>query len=540
MGLPIQRVAHDVGPTDHDARALPRPWASTLCGAAAIALIGFVVGFRPIFDMDFHWHLAAGRVDLAGKLAEDHDPFTHLPIVRSVDLGCRAGDLLFALVDRAAGLRGVRILCALGLAALYLQAFRLGVARTGTLAAGAVAAALVAALSFERVQHRPDLFVPLFVFLLVHWLWQGPGWNSAAKIFALSALWANFHGSSPLAPALALLAAVSAGPAGWRHLGSVLAASAGICMRPHGPLFTFHLVRETAAIAYLSPEWHALWNLGVDDFPSAVHFAGVWVRFGIVLGIVLWGAMATTPEGGPQRADAANERRSDAGRKNTAKSLLSGLMAVVPIGMASTSFRLFYLMGLSVFWSLERRAKDLRASPRLRAGMIVMASLLFILFPLRDRWRAAARARAAGLSVWGDLDTPSFPVAAAAYLEAHDLRGNLFSPPEWGGYLACELTPRYRIAFDGRVQLYGRELAAELLEFVDARRRPDLVERFALEILVLPAGTLANEIGSGFPLADLDTQQRWLRVQENGTSEVFVDRRGPNWEHNRLVLRNEQ
>src|SRR5882757_9649283 len=86
-----------------------KPWPM-LVGAIAMAIVGFVVGFRPIADMDFHWHLAMGRVDLNHELDESRDPFTHLPIVRSVDLGYRLGDRLFALIDRAAGLRGVRVL----------------------------------------------------------------------------------------------------------------------------------------------------------------------------------------------------------------------------------------------------------------------------------------------------------------------------------------------------------------------------------------------------------------------------------------------
>jgi hypothetical protein len=217
-----------------DVPCTPSPSWSVLAAGGAIAFVGLLVGFRPIADMDFHWHLAIGRVDLAQGLDESHDPFTFLPIVRPVDLGYRAGDRLFALADGAAGLRGVQALCALAVAALYLQAFRLGLARTGTVAGGMLVAAAVAALSFERVQHRPDLFALVFVFLLVDWLGEAPGWKNAARIFALSALWANVHPSAPLAPALALASSIGGG---WARLGGVLAAAAGVCLSAHGPLF---------------------------------------------------------------------------------------------------------------------------------------------------------------------------------------------------------------------------------------------------------------------------------------------------------------
>jgi hypothetical protein len=490
----------------------PLEWRAAAAGTLFF-MLGFLVGFRPVADMDLHWHLASGRADLAGDLVDWRDPFTHLPIVRSSELGYRAADWFFAAVERGFGLTGVRVLCALALGALYAQAFRLGARRTRTIAGGALAAAMTAALAIDRLQHRPDLFAILFVFLLLGWLEAPRGWRSALAVGGLTALWANVHPSAPLAPALALLALF--GPSPGLRLGHVAAAGIGACLTPRGPLFMFELLRDTAAVAPLIPEWQALWNLRAGDFASAFDLALAWLRAALALILAAWGLRKP-------RSQVAS--RGD------------GVMACAAVVGAATSFRLLYLLALPVLWALGRRAAEIRASKALRIAMGALAAVLLVLFPVRDRWRAAAAARASGIAVFADLHAPNFPVAAAAWLRERDLEGHLFHPPEWGGYLAWELAGRYRTAHDGRVSLYGPALAAELLRFGEAGVRASLIARYDLEILVAPPGWVPETEIAGLQNRD-DPARRWLRVHHDGTAEILVDLRGPHWERNRAALR---
>ena len=56
------------------------------------------------------------------------------------------------------------------------------------------------------------------------------------------------------------------------------------------------------------------------------------------------------------------------------------------------------------------------------------------------------------------FDSKQFPVRAAQFLDQNIPPGNLFTTDYWGGYLIYRFHPRIKVFFDGRSDMYGREL----------------------------------------------------------------------------------
>ena len=102
-------------------------------------------------------------------------------------------------------------------------------------------------------------------------------------------------------------------------------------------------------------------------------------------------------------------------------------------------------------------------------------------------------------------------------------------------HLGHRRSPRYRTAHDGRITLFGKELAAELLQFDDPRLRPSLIEKYELEILVVPPHMVPHD---DIAIASVrDPVRRWIIVHSDPVAVVLVDVHGKNFEHNASVLK---
>jgi hypothetical protein len=177
---------------------------------AALLLFAAVAGAFRVRAYDLFWHLAAGRwITEHGRLPRS-DPFrfTHdgAPWVDHEWLFQVVAHGLERLVG-VAGLEGVRIAAAVGLAALLLVALR----RSGAPAPWAALAAMVALLGARpRLFLRPELVtllaIPLLLALLQELRRSGGRrrWLLAAALAVLVPVWANAHPGALAAPPLAL------------------------------------------------------------------------------------------------------------------------------------------------------------------------------------------------------------------------------------------------------------------------------------------------------------------------------------------------
>lgn len=486
-------------------------------GGWALAFVfGLWIGRRPIWDTDAHWHLALGRADLAGGMDPVADPLSWMPIVRSPDIGFRFIDRAMAFVAARAGIGFLTVLFAMSVGAIFAEIYRRVAARTRSLALGLVATAFVAAFVVDRLQLRPDWLAICLFFLFVLNVDEAPTPKAWVTSFVIALVWAYVHPSIILALAVAILGALADRPAA--RLVHVLAAAAAIVLRPGGPLELAQLYRDTAAIAPLVPEFKPLWALGARDFMSMADYIGAWVRWGLALFItfIAW-------------------PRKSAPRGVAGASFGAMARALLALAAAIASFRFFFLLGTVALWAIASLSPALRTSRTLRVGALIVAIGLTIVFPLRQTATIAQRLSAAGLSPFAEVYTPNFPVGAAAYLKAHPLEGRLFHPPEWGGYLAWELGPARRTAVDARLNVFGPDLGAEVLRFKEPTVRRSMVERFGIEILVVPPGVIPDSeiVGIGTSGAD----HRWVRVFADAQSQVLIDARGAHEAKNRDILR---
>ena len=56
-----------------------------------------------------------------------------------------------------------------------------------------------------------------------------------------------------------------------------------------------------------------------------------------------------------------------------------------------------------------------------------------------------------------------YPAGTVAYVQSHDLPGEILNSYNWGGYLIWKLYPEERVYINGRADLYGDEFISEYL-----------------------------------------------------------------------------
>lgn len=461
--------------------------------SVAIFLLGFLTAYRPIAGMDFHWHLGMGRAYLEHGPRLDVDPHTHLPLVRAPDMGEWGGQVTFALLDRAGGVTAIRVMLAAVFGGACLLTAALARRRTACVELVWLAVAVFIAAALLRIRGRPDVFSIAGVLVLLGLLDRAPSRRTTALFAALGLVWVNLHPGVVAAPALTALTAF--GGRVRARLVQAAALALGACVSPRGPFTTVEIAWRTVRTGPLVPEFRSPF---VQD-PAA--FADEWCLLAGVAATVVW---------------AATRRPRGAGAL---------ALAAAGLAMAARSTRLLYMLAPAFLAALPALDRAVRARPPRRRAAAALAAVLVLAFPVRDRLAAAASARDVGLSPFADLYEPRYPVEATRFLAAYDLRGNLFHPVGWGGYLGLHLAPRYRTAHDGRITLFGRELAEELLEFNDPRMRRVLTERLALEILVVPHSMIPRD------------DPRWVVVHSDPVAVVLIDSRGPNAEHNAAALK---
>jgi len=119
------------------------------------------------------------------------------------------------------------------------------------------------------------------------------------------------------------------------------------------------------------------------------------------------------------------------------------------------------------------------------------------------------------------LNENLFPVAAVEWIDGHDLRGNMYNPYHWGGYLIHRLYPRHKVFIDGRADMYREEIFADWLTIRETREGWEEV-----------AGSYKVQWGivqPGVPLAAVvQDKGNWAAVYRDPQAIVFVNRNGPN------------
>ncbi|HUA60095.1 MAG TPA: hypothetical protein VML19_15150 [Verrucomicrobiae bacterium] len=417
-------------------------------------------GYQKLFrDSDAGWHIRTGESILQSGRLPRTDPYSFSrPNAPWFDWEW-AADTAAGAVDRAGGLSAVALLFAGVIAAVSWLWFRLHWEMGGNFLLACAMAPLMLSTCNIHWLARPHVMGWVFLLMLAGCMERER--KSLLAIGILTALWANFHASFFLAPAIAVVYAGGAairrilwnegeGPS-WYLKAAIVSALAGL-INPYGwGLYrhVFDYLRNSDLLArigeFQSFDFHAD---GSGEIISA-----------LLIGMA-GGALALLRRRPEHFALAAV---LSAAALRSARALPIAALVLLPIANGAISAALQDAGGHFTRGAREAVVGFLEYSRRLRL--------------LDEGFRGYALIPAVLLACWGILQTPAlraatgfpadqFPVAAYAHIPD---TARLFAPDKYGGYLIYRSAGVRKVFFDGRSDFYGAEFLKGYARLVQAR-----------------------------------------------------------------------
>jgi hypothetical protein len=117
-----------------------------------------------------------------------------------------------------------------------------------------------------------------------------------------------------------------------------------------------------------------------------------------------------------------------------------------------------------------------------------------------------------------NFDSKRFPIKAAAFIESQSFQGNLFTTDYWGGYIIYRFYPKYKVFFDGRSDMYGRQFIKEYerLTNLDFSWK-GVLDKYKISWILLPV-----DYGLATALKEL---KEWQVVYDDHSAIIFVRHR---------------
>lgn len=520
----------------------PRPWAQAAFVASVVAF-GFLLAFRPNWDIDIFWHIAAGRWMVGHGRLPDTDIFASTDPTRWWASFQWFYQVLMHELDARADFTWIRLLHA----GLFVTTFGLWLPVLRRVTPGHVSAAALVmlgiALSLDRLRVRPEAVNFLFLAIMMPWLLglrDRPGPlprpRDLAVVALVSALWANLHaGGATLLP-VAFAAIVGGRAIAWLADGRptdardrvgqslILGAVSGAVMLPM-PGFVQGLFSASAMYqvsAVLIPEWQP---------PIAYLFAhstGPLTPHNLLCGTVPYLTLLGAGIAVIDHVRAMLRRRPIAGDAGLVA--LAALMAV----LATRTARFLYLDVVALAALAWRYRDALRRWTRpaatrwgVAAFTILLAWVSYDQSVVRERHGLVAAVRQMPV----DQQPGAFPEQAADTLVAMGIEGRVFHLAAWGGYLLYRCHPDCRVFSDGRGNFTERERDLMVSAHRNWERTENieaLFREFPFEVLVFPPPV--------FPLQGWDTD-RWVRIHAGHDAEVFLRKSPENHENISRALR---
>lgn len=471
---------------------------------ALVALLITFFGFFAVkvWDIDFWWHIAAGRNILENGAIPSLDPFGMYDAAnacgQTVLKSEWLGQVSLYAVYHWSGLDGI-ILFRAGVLALCLAImyFRCRLA-SSTISFALVITALAGLAILHQTGERPQLFSFLFISLLFllldSYMRTGNRWL-LYSILPLMLLWSNTHAGALMGvAALGLFGIGYVLEKRWveGHLNTpssksmlvVVVLSCIILMTAPSGVDTFKCIifQQSGSVRELVSEYASPWSL----WPSTLYY---WV-FVVVALVSFPGFLGKTF------------------LKQGALVFALGLISL--FGYRYIPF--FVLVAAPyVAASLNRMLKGLKLPAVAIQLSVLVIALTFLGYGFRQE-----------KVFQHGLQEQRFPVGAVAFIKVNKLSGKMFNTMNWGGYLLWNLSETTNLFIDGRtldpyrVAPYTNILWAtpEGLRFFD-KTDFDLV-------LVSPGNSFTGE---RYPLiAYLQSQPDWQMVYRDGAGYLFARR----------------
>lgn len=455
-----------------------------------------------VWDIDFWWHIAAGRNILETGAIPGVDPFSVYDAAnvwgQTVLKSQWLGQVLLYSVYRWFGLDGI-ILFRAGVLVLCMVIvyFRCRIAATTSLFSLSITA-LAGLAILQHTGERPQLFSFLYlslIFLLLDgFMLSGRRWLLYC-IPLVMLLWSNTHGGTVLGVvALGLFGIGYILEQRWEegHFNTPKAklmlmivglSAATLVLAPNGfTTFKYLVFLESSPIRERVSEYASPWAA----WPSTLYY---WVFIGV--------ALASLP-----------------GFINRGY-LKQGIMVLAIGAISVTAYRyipLFVLLAAPyVAGSLERMLRRFRPS-----AVAVNLSVLIIALALLGYGFKQGRVFQHG--------TPEnrFPAGPVAFIKANQLGGKIFNTMNWGGYLIWNLPDRVTVFMDGRMLDPTRvaPYTHMLWTTPDGQR---FFEQENFDLALVPYGNVLT--GERYPLVDyLKNHPDWQAVYQDAAGYLFVRR----------------
>ncbi len=524
MPSPPPQPTPDAAPGESERARSPLPWLGWLVRLATGALVGLAL-LGPIASGDLFWHLRTGHWILDEGRLPRVDPFSHTAGLEPWILQEYGSQVVFALVERLGGLGAVRVFgCLLALALLVcVQRFA---ARRLRPAWADLAMVLFAALYALKWELRPHLISGFFALATIELLFPRGAFSDSERrlpkpkawlaLGLLSCVWVQLHAEALFAPILAAAGFIGAasGVLFERARPGNLAA-----LRTYAVCFVSALGGTLASPLWFEPHYYALFRRSVPEqyieewfpawiLPGAPRFEPVTLAlFGLLIAGVL---VALAVQAIEWLGRARGRRRIELPR-------LAFLGACMVLALKARRF--FWLLW---FPALELLGSALERFPRLAAaGLLPRLLCVPLLALLADsHYVHGALGAARGGAFADNVDSRRFPVGAAGFVEAADLRGNLFHPYEWGGYLGYMLGDDNPVFIDGRTVLFEDVIPERWM----AERDPAVAERVLRDrdVSVIVFRRFVERNGGWAPWRPPGADSTWVRAYADSKAEVWL------------------
>jgi hypothetical protein len=438
------------------------PWHDRLArlGVLALCVAVFARNLGPLKEGDEWMHLSIGR-----WMLQHH---TLLPSPDPLIWNDRGGDLqhewlaqvLLAGTQHLLGFAGLRLLrglviatCAGVVAWLLRRA-----SHSWSTALGGTA--LWWLVTQPHAAARPHILGWLFALLVLGVLLQKPDPWSPRRWLAygtLLVLWAQAHSSQIVAPVFVGLHGCSVMFHRWRDghspldrpwVARTLLATIAVFLQPCGWQLLPYALRSPQVAEGLVEEWAPTWAPDIWRVQPWVPIALALLLLALPIA-ALW---RKRPEGAPF------------------PSILPATLAAVE---SLHTRRMTFFAWLPLLFLAHRFRSIVPAVARTALALLVAGSVWWTVgrvpevFPTND-W------------VHGN-----FPVASTQFLAGADLRGRLFNPDPWGGWLCWWLKGSMQPSTDGRMLMAGRQWALDSLGIqAHAANAEPLLQENHIEVLL--------------------------------------------------------
>jgi hypothetical protein len=476
-----------------------------------IALILLLTLALPLSDPDYFWHLKAGEYIVSHRALPDGDVFSFTRFGHPWVLH----EWLFEVVLFAAfamlGALGVKLLAALFASAALGVTFML-VRRIAPSPAAAFILLICTSIPFAgAVAPRPQLVTYLFFALFLSILLNYKYHRTRRALFVLPLLmvvWVNAHGGYVIGIALIGLFTVT------EWLNYRLGTARDPAQRQHLVRLT-QVAAATALASLLNPGFIEHWlypfqvlgmeaNQWIEEWQSP-NFRDLGSRGYLLLCILLM-LSYTYADRKPDMSELLIPGFF----------LVNGFIAVRHIPIAALTVVPFIALALSrgctaacaAKWNaspLARKcARAVSGGKQLGQGEVVLNWILLIVIVIvlslyQPLFRAHEMRQAEML-----------PSAAANYVIANRIQGNMFNAYDAGGYLIYRLAPDRKVVIDGRVDVYGDKFFADYRDMYMGKA--SWREKF-------------DKLAIDFVIIENDAPLRQLLLADGSFNAVYRDKR---------------